>query len=458
MARRLLLSALTLPLLLSACMDQMAPPEQPRPPTPPPIIDPPACSTAPTGLGVAGVRAQVVRAARVGAQGWNAPHVPGEVLIVSAGGKVLGAQALRALAGVQVTEVGPGTRLARTPAGEGDQAFAARLQAAGVRTQPNFVYAALAVPNDPGVPGNAGISIGTLKVNQTYLTRVHAQDAWNVLAGLGKTPLGAATAVLDSGQDTTHPELQGRLSAQASFLDGCPDTTSGHGTATAGLIGAKTNNGVGVAGMVWGGPLIGVEVLGEDGATTLSVAQGLDYAVKQGAKVINISLGSPGNPGDTALDAALASAAKSAVIVAAAGNTAAEGVYYPASHPDVLAVGAVGAKDSELACYSARSSTKLPRALDLVAPGGAGFGACPGATREQDLPVLLAGGGYGLEAGTSFSAPLVSGVAALMRGANPSLTADQTRALLLDSADRSGGLPLLNAEAAVRAAVKASGQ
>lgn len=167
-----------------------------------------------------------------------------------------------------------------------------------------------------------------------------------------------------------------------------------------------------------------------------------------------MSLGLKGNPGDVALDTALTDAAQSAVLVASAGNTSGDGVYYPASNPNVIAVGAVGAKDGTLACYSARPNATLTRALDLVAPGGAGSGICGGATGSQDMLVLAPGGGYALSAGTSEAAPLVSGVAALMRAANPNLTAPQTRALLIGSADSSAGLPLLDAEAAVRAATR----
>ncbi|CAM3565951.1 S8 family peptidase [Deinococcus frigens] len=456
MLRRALLPALLLPLLLTACLDQQPPPV-PKPLPPPPPPPPAACRTlSAAALGTAPLSWPQVTS------DWNAARVPGQVLILrsSAAGK-LSTQALSALSGVQTQAVVPGVQLARTPAGEEDRAFAQRLRAAGVRTQPNYVYRALALPNDPAFPGNVGLEVtaGMDKINvfQTYLTRTGVPAAWDALASAGKTPQGARVAVLDSAPDRRHPELQGRLGATVSCLAAGPDTgevmASEHGTEVTGLIGANTNNGAGIAGVIWSGPLLGVEVLDSSGdGSTAELAAGLDYAVQQDAKVINISLGAP-DIEDAVLDAALTAAARTAVVVAAAGNTASQGVYYPASHPDVIAVGAVGSSDSALACYSARPNAERPRALDIVVPGGIG-GICPGYRPELDLPVLASGGGYRLEAGTSFSAPLVSGVVALMRGASPGLSAAQTRTLLLGSVRRSGELPLLDAAAAVRAALR----
>ncbi|CAM3935717.1 S8 family peptidase [Deinococcus marmoris] len=472
MPRRVLMPALLLSLLLTACVDQ---PPAPEPKPKPDPVEPPAPAACRTlgaaGAGVASVEG--LSGQRLEGQwsqaksDWSAARVPGQVLVLqgSAGGDLSGdnlsAQALRALSGVQMQAVVPGVQLARTPAGEDDRAFAGRLAAAGLRTQPNYVYRALALPNDPAFPGNAGLEVKGVNVFQTYLTRSGVPAAWDVLKAAGKTPRGASVAVLDSAPDRSHPELQGRLEAGVSCLAAGPETGavtgSEHGTEVAGLIGANTSNGVGLAGVVWSGPITGIEVLDRSGSgSTVDLTAGLNYAAQQGARVINISLGAPGID-DAVLGAALTAAAKTAVIVAAAGNSANEGVYYPASHPDVIAVGALGSSDGALACYSARPNPQLPRALDIVAPGGVG-GRCPGFKPELDIPVLAVGDRvedqYRLEAGTSFSAPLVSGVVALMRGANPGLSAEQTRTLVLANVNRSGGLPVLDAAAAVRAALR----
>lgn len=464
---RLAWPLLSLTLVLTAC---------PAPPTPPAAICPQglgAQAAVPTGAGPSGQAVpgagpdaviSAVAAARPGPADWNAPHVPGEVLVI-ASGSGLSAQGLAALSGVQTQGVLGGLRRALTPAGETDQAFAARLAAAGLRVQPNFIYQALATPNDPGFPGNGGLTIttdsGDQKVTQTYLTRIRARQAWDFLTGCGKTPVGARTAVVDSALDAGHVELNGRIAEQASFLNvDTGATTNVHATAAAGIIGAATNNGKGLSGVSWSGPLMSVEVLGTLGTTTAVLTKGLNYAVENGARVINMSLGGardaskPTDPGDSVLNSALSAAAKSAVLVAAAGNTPRDGVYYPASHPDVLAVGALGNSDAELACYSARPNAVFKRALDVVAPGGAGYGLCPGTSLTQNLLLLAPDDQYELEAGTSFSAPLVSGVVALMRAANPGLSAAQTKARLLGSLNKTSTLPVLDAEAAVRAATR----
>ncbi|PIG99734.1 S8 family peptidase [Deinococcus sp. UR1] len=440
------LCAVTASLLLSACGGGGSSTPAPSPPDAGPI-----CTQA---VASSPMQVQSVPAAAVGAPDWSAPRVLGRVLLL--GADSLAVQSVTTLSGVVTQAVTDGVRLAFTPAGTDDRAFAVTLQQAGLRAQPDFLYAPLANPNDPGVPGNAGVPIsGAGTFTQSYLTRVRAPQAWTFLQGCGKTPVAAKTAILDSKVEAGHPDLTGRVAGSASFLSpdsGGSDTSTGHGTASAGLVGAATNNGRGVAGVTWSGPLLAVEVLGAAGGSTSDLARGLNESVRQGAKVINMSLGLAGDPGDAVLAQALTDAARSAVLVAAAGNTAGDGVYYPASHPDVIAVGAVAQNDGQLACYSARPSAARPRGLNIVAPGGAGN--CAGATNAAQMLILAPGGGYTLGAGTSFAAPLVSGVAALMRAANPTMSAAETKARLLGSVNRAAGQPLLDANAAVRAATR----
>ena len=441
-----LLFALSASLLLSACGGGGSSTPAPSPPDASPI-----CTQA---AAPAPVQVQSTPVAALSAPDWSAPRVPGRVLLL--GADSLAVQSVTTLSGVVTQAVTDGVRLAFTPAGTDDRAFAVTLQQAGLRAQPDFLYAPLANPNDPGVPGNAGVPVsGAGTFTQSYLTRVRAPQAWTFLQGCGKTPVAAKTAILDSKVEAGHPDLTGRVAGSASFLSpdsGGSDTSTGHGTASAGLVGAATNNGRGVAGVTWSGPLLAVEVLGAAGGSTSDLARGLNESVRQGAKVINMSLGLAGDPGDAVLAQALTDAAKSAVLVAAAGNTAGDGVYYPASHPDVIAVGAVAQNEGQLACYSARPSAARPRGLNIVAPGGAGN--CAGATNAAQMLILAPGGGYTLGAGTSFAAPLVSGVAALMRAANPTMSAAETKARLLGSVNRAAGQPLLDANAAVRAATR----
>ncbi|WP_425146267.1 S8 family serine peptidase [Deinococcus sp.] len=410
----------------------------------------------------------VVAAPTASSPNWNAPHVPGEVLVIGESSAAT-ANTLQSLGlgEVQTQAVGSSKlRRAATPAGLSDAGFAARLAQAGLNVQPNYLYSKLSVPNDPGYPANAGVTIGGAAYDQDYLTRINAQAGWDGLAAAGLQPLGAVTAVLDTGVDTAHPDLQGRLLAGYNYGDGNGNVTDldGHGTSSAGYIGATTNNGVGLSGLTWSGQsILPVKVFTRDGsATTTALKQGIDYAVAKGAKVINMSLGLVGTTSDTALAQSVQNAAAAGVtLVAAAGNTASDGIYYPASDPNVLAVGAL-ARSDDLACYSARPKG-AQKALDLVAPGGnagSGTGSCLSAS-PYDLLALNATtqpntnrsqSGYTLIAGTSEAAPQVAGAASLLRAFRGDLSAAQIRGVLTTSAKAVAGGPLLNVGAAVRLA------
>jgi hypothetical protein len=228
------LCAVTASLLLSACGGGGSSTPAPAPPDAGPI-----CTQA---AAPAPVQVQSTPVAALGAPDWSALRVPGRVLLL--GSDTLAAQSVTTLEGVVTQTVTNGVRLAFTPAGTDDRAFAVRLQQAGLRAQPDFLYAPLANPNDPGVPGNAGVPIsGAGTFTQSYLTRVRAPQAWTFLQGCGKTPVAAKTAILDSKVEAGHPDLTGRVAGSASFLSpnsGGSDTSTGHGTASAGLVGAAT--------------------------------------------------------------------------------------------------------------------------------------------------------------------------------------------------------------------------
>ncbi|WP_229776309.1 S8 family peptidase [Deinococcus ruber] len=379
---------------------------------------------------------------------WAAPHVAGQVLVTGSTGSL------------DNQSVGTtGLRLANTPEGTSDQAYASALVAEGYQVQPNYLYRALTLPDDPGYPGNRGITVGGSVSTQTYLDRTDAASGWATLQTAGLPLSGAKVAILDTGADLQHPDLPGRLLAGYDFGDGDSDVSedagadAGHGTGVSGLIGAVGNNALGIAGLTWTGQtLLPVKVFSGDGASTAALASGIGYAVKQGARVINMSLGLPGGNTDTALAAAIQAAADADVLmVAAAGNTATDGLYYPASDPNVVAVGALADTDA-LACYSARPKGS-DKALDLVAPGGnagTGTSTCLNFTGTQILTLTtVANGTYALEAGTSEAAPLVSGAAALLRAERPDLSAAQIKAVLVGSARPVAGGRLLDLGAAV---------
>ena len=123
-------------------------------------------------------------------------------------------------------------------------------------------------------------------------TRIGADQTWNTLTTGGPIVI----AMLDSGISPTHPDLKDRLRPGYDFIgnDANPADDNGHGTFTAGIAAATGNNGIGVAGMNWGARLMPVKILDQDGRGPVSAfAQGIRYAVDQGAQIVNVSAGIP---------------------------------------------------------------------------------------------------------------------------------------------------------------------
>ncbi|MDO4264174.1 MAG: S8 family serine peptidase [Deinococcus sp.] len=402
------------------------------------------------------------QSASAGTVAWSAPHVPGELLVSSGG---LSAQALSTrLGGLQAEHLSD-LGMIRVQAPD-PQALAGELAAEGIASQPNYIYTALATPNDPGFPGNAGLILGGKRWHQDYLTQVGAAQGW---AQLGGTPNGVLTAVLDTGVDSRHPDLQGRLSGgydTCAVLAGAAcqgeDTNpaevragqTGHGTAMTGLIAAATSNGVGLSGMTFQTQVVPVKVFGDDGqtssGTTVSLARGLAVATDSKAKVINMSLGIPGLKADPEVQKQLArAAAADIVVIAAAGNAPDQGLYFPANQPEVIAVGAVNPA-GQMSCFSARP--QAGETLDLLAPGGES-----GCNRAGSSILELAPGGYRLSAGTSEAAAITSGAASLIRAAYPGLKAAQVRqALVQGGRPTDSAQPQLNLPGALAAAQQLS--
>lgn len=402
----------------------------------------------------------IVRVASLAAEpaDWDAPHVPGELLVSSGG---LSAQTLDTqLAGLRSESLSDlGVVRVWTPQPE---QLAQQLAAQGITSQPNYVYTALATPNDPGFPGNAGVQVGGVREHQDYLAQIGAAQGWEALRAQKKAPVGVLTAILDTGVDRRHPDLAGRVTGGYDFCStvsgsNCVGTDSdysdiltqpyGHGTAMTGLVGAATNNGIGLSGVTWSGPLLAVKVLGDvqgvntSSGTTVSLAQGLKFAVDRGARVINMSVGFSGMRTDAKVREQLVRAAKADILmIAAAGNSPSGGLYFPANQPEVMAVGAVNPA-GQMSCFSARPLSG--QTLDLLAPGGeSGCGRAGSAVLE-----LTRDGGYQLGAGTSEASALTSGAASLIRAAYPELKAAQVRQALIrggkptDSAQRQLNLP-----------------
>ncbi|HST59466.1 MAG TPA: S8 family serine peptidase [Longimicrobium sp.] len=213
----------------------------------------------------------------------------------------------------------------------------------------------------------------------------------------------------------------------------------GHGLHVAGTIGGVGNNGVGMSGMAWTVRIRPVRVLGRFGGTNFDIAQGILYAAglpasngaggvvqaTSGARIINLSLGGPGDS-QVMYNAVTAAVAAGALVVVAAGNENTSAPSYPAAYAEVLTVSAVGPNRTR-AGYSNWGPN-----VDIAAPGGdqsaGGFWAGVASTQwdfTKGTPT------YGLISGTSMAAPHVAGAAALLLAQDPSLTAAQLRERLM---------------------------
>lgn len=264
-----------------------------------------------------------------------------------------------------------------------------------------------AVPNDP--------SYGS----QWHLPRIQAPQAWNLTPG----DASVAVAVLDSGADPVHPDLAGKLVPGWNFVRPGSNTSDGigHGTAVAGTIAAASNNGTGGAGVSWSSPVMPLVVVdGDDFAAYSTIAAAIQYAVDHGVRIINISLGGP-QPSAALQKAVDYAWSKGAILIASAMNNTSADPYYPAACNHVIAVSASDSND-RLADFSNYGSW-----IAIAAPG-------------TNILTTANGGGYGYWFGTSFSSPIVAGVAALCLAVNPALTNAEVVAILLNSADDIGSL------------------
>jgi subtilisin family serine protease len=314
-------------------------------------------------------------------------------------------------------------------------------------------------------------------LSETYLPGVAWEWQWDA-ARVGEVPdwvLRAASnvtvAVIDSGADLRAPDLADKVPATWSVLRQSHNVRDrlGHGTFVSSLAAGSVANGVGISGFGGDAKLLVVQALDDDGyITDVEEAAAIVYAVKHGAKIVNLSIG--GSETSAIERRAIRWASRhGALIVAAAGNEHDEGnpVEYPAALLQPvgsrgrggigLSVGAT-AMDGSRAYFSNTGSY-----LSLAAPGDNVFAAQSADSdwSRVDLP-WQSPGYYGWASGTSFAAPQVAGVAALVWGANPRLTVQQVARVLKQSAsgatwNRELGWGRLDAAAAVELALETKG-
>ncbi|MFV1989928.1 MAG: S8 family serine peptidase, partial [Acidimicrobiales bacterium] len=273
----------------------------------------------------------------------------------------------------------------------------------------------------------------------------------------GLTGKGVTVAILDTGIRRTHEEFAGRLLQGADCVHttdedagkGCDPTTSGpadryHGSHVAGVLGAAEGNGVGIHGVAPEVTILPIRVLAADGIGYLSdMTQGVLFAISQDVDVINFSIATRSD--FKSLNEALNKARDLGIdVVVASGNEGRNGnpKIYPAAYGSTIAVGAVDATGA-VASFSSGGAW-----LDVVAPGV----GIVSAQNDSDSA-------YGTKSGTSFAAPQVAGLVALMLQADPSLTPSQVRFHLQQTATDRGapgrdplyGSGIVDAQALLRA-------
>ncbi|MFZ1600535.1 S8 family serine peptidase [Candidatus Saccharibacteria bacterium] len=338
-----------------------------------------------------------------------------------------------------------------------------------------YTYHALASPNDPYYPSSWA------------LQHTGATGAWAISTG---TPM--VIAIIDTGFALSHEDLQTQWYqnqgengftqsgdrcwtgvSQNKSTNSCDDDANGyiddwrgwnfvnksnlpqagttnptgsgvsHGTAVAGIAGAATNNGIGVASYNWNVKLMPLQALSDNGSgVTSDIAAAIYYAVDNGASVINLSLG--GSADDPALKAAVLYAYQhNVVIVAAAGNcgTGTESgcdpskpgqMLYPALYDHVISVGATDVNDARA------SFSSYGPALDVIAPGSGNITSTLIDTSSS--PINMTNAYSASLYGTSFASPMVASIVSLIKSIRPNATVEDITALVDGSAQKVSGM------------------
>ncbi|MEH7158373.1 S8 family serine peptidase [Neobacillus drentensis] len=266
-----------------------------------------------------------------------------------------------------------------------------------VLVEPNYKYKKAYLPKEPSYN------------RQWYLNKLQLPKAWDKTKGSSKITV----AVIDGGVQKDHPDLRGKIVSPYNAVNGsssyAPDE---HATHVAGIIAAGFNK-FGIAGIAPDVKIMPINVFQGDQASVETVIRGIYYAVKHHADVINMSLGDD-NKSELLETATKYAKSKGVVLVAAAGNSSTFKPMYPAASEGVLAVSATDRND-RIASFS-----NYGNYIDLAAPG-------------VDIYSSIAGSTYATYNGTSMAAPMVSGIAALVRSKNPFLSPSQVEAILKKS-------------------------
>jgi len=217
---------------------------------------------------------------------------------------------------------------------------------------------------------------------------------------------GVIVASLDTGVDVDHLDLAANIIDGWNFVDNNDNITDfdGHGTMVAGIVAAIANNSIGITGVAPEVSIMPLKVVSESGVSWTDVTSAIRYAADNGAKVISMSLGGGYSKLSSAMEAAIDYAyQRGCVLVAAAGNNDSSELFYPAAYEQVIAVSAID-EDDQKASFS-----NYGNYIDFCAPG-------------VNVLTTWKDGTYAYGNGTSFAAPFVTGVVAVMLSKYPSLS------------------------------------
>ncbi len=266
----------------------------------------------------------------------------------------------------------------------------------------------------------------------TSVPLIRAPQVWDA----GFTGRGVKVAIVDTGIDPDHPDFAGRVAAYTSFVGGDGRDDHGHGTHVAGIVaGSGSASGGRYKGVAPEAVLYSAKVLRADGSGMMSdVMAGVEWAVEQGVRVINLSLGTPGPCDGTDALSTMCDAAvdRGIVVCVAAGNTgpSPRTVGSPGCARKVITVGATNDRD-EVASFSSRGPTADGRVKPDVVFPGVDIVSCRAAGTSMGTPVDER---YTRASGTSMATPHATGVAALLLEAYPDLTPAQVKARITSTA------------------------
>jgi len=300
-----------------------------------------------------------------------------------------------------------------------------------VQIIPELLY----TPNDPQV------------ASQYHLSVINAFDAWEIQKGDSNVVIG----IIDTGIDTDHPDLIGRIKMNYNdpidgvdndydgyidnFIgwdigdnDNDPEVLGHHGNQVTGMAVANTNNEKDIAAIGHDAMVLPVKIANSNGYLT-GAYDGIVYAADHGADIINCSWGGVVSFNQYNQDIInYATINKGALVVAAAGNSNVTSYFYPASYANVISVGGTNALDQKWV-ESGKEGSQYNDKIDVVAPA-------------HNVVALYRGGGSGMIGrGTSFAAPIVSGLAALIKSEYPDASPQKIAAIIKSSADDIYNIP-----------------